>query len=67
LEQMESVILAEEAEVARIEGLFGESDFYVKYGSRLGELEVELGRRRERVAALYARWEELEKIRAETT
>jgi ATP-binding cassette subfamily F protein uup len=63
LEQMESVILEEESEVARIEGLFEAPDFYVKHGARLGELEAELARRRDRVAALYARWEELEKIR----
>ena len=64
LEGMEATILEEEDEVARIEGLFAEPDFYTKHGQDAAALEEKLNATRHRVAQLYARWEELEAIRA---
>ncbi len=64
LEGMEAAIMAVEENIARIEELFLESDFHRKHGQRTEELKAELAADKARVAALYARWEELEGIRA---
>ncbi len=66
LEGMEAAIAADEEEVARIEALFLEPDFHRQHGHRSAEIHAELAAARERVAALYARWEELEALRHAT-
>jgi ATP-binding cassette subfamily F protein uup len=60
---MEAQIYAGEAEVARIEGLFADPEFFRKHATRTGELTAELAAARENVTTLYARWEQLEAIR----
>jgi ATP-binding cassette subfamily F protein uup len=64
LEGMESSIEAAEAEVARFEQLFAAPDFYQKHGHDWQELETKLKATREEVQRLYARWEELEGLKA---
>jgi ATP-binding cassette subfamily F protein uup len=66
LEGMEATILAAENEVARIEALFAEPDFYVTHASDYAKFEVELRRARDEVARLYARWTELGEVAAAT-
>ena len=61
---MEGVIQAAEEKIARIEALFAEPDFHRRHGSRTHELTAELGAEKERVGQLYARWEELDKLKA---
>ena len=60
----EARILAAEGNVARLETMFAAPDFYEKHGDRWQALEKELAAARKEVARLYARWEELEAIRA---
>src|SRR5438552_3409595 len=62
LEGMESAILAAENEVARIEALFAEPDFYVRHAADLTKSEAELRTARDEVALLYARWAELGEV-----
>jgi len=64
LDGMESQIHAEEAEVARIEGLFADPEFFRKNAAKVNELTVALDAAKANVTELYARWEELEAIRA---
>lgn len=64
LETIEADILAAEKEVARLEAAFAAPDFYEKHGHEWQALETRLKEGKERVAFLYARWEELEAIRA---
>lgn len=64
LAEMEAAILEAEEEVAGIEALFADPEFHQKHGQRTTELTTELERARQHVAKLYARWEELEDIRA---
>jgi len=64
LETIEAVILAAEQEVARLETLFAAPNFYLQAKEQWAPLEAELGAARAKVAALYARWAELEKLRA---
>jgi ATP-binding cassette subfamily F protein uup len=64
LEGMETQIHAGEAEIARIEGLFAQPDFFRKHAAQANQLTDELDAAKERVSKLYARWEELEAIRA---
>jgi ATP-binding cassette subfamily F protein uup len=61
---MESAILAAENEVARIEALFAEPDFYVAHAAELTKFEAELRAARDEVARLYARWAELGEVAA---
>jgi len=63
LETMEATILAAETEVARMEAMFAEPDFYEKHGSDWQTLQATLDAARKRVAKLYRRWEELEAIK----
>ena len=65
LEGMESAILAVEEKISEIEALFGDPDFFAKYGPRSAELQAELEVARAESARLYARWEELEAKRIE--
>jgi ATP-binding cassette subfamily F protein uup len=62
LEAMEAAILAAENEVARIEALFAEPDFYVTHAAELTTLETKLRAARDEVARLYARWAELGEV-----
>jgi ABC transport system ATP-binding/permease protein len=64
LEGMEAQILTAESEVLRIEALFAASDFHRTHGPQTKQLIVDLAAAKETVALLYARWEELERIRA---
>src|SRR5271170_666406 len=63
LEGMEALIHSVEAEVARIEGLFAQPDYFRKHAAQVNQLTDELEAAKEKVAKLYARWEELEAIR----
>jgi len=63
LESMEAQIHAVEAEVARIEGLFAQPDFFKKYATQVNQMTDELDTAKANVTKLYARWEELEAIR----
>jgi ABC-type multidrug transport system ATPase subunit len=62
LEGMEAAILAAENEVAEIEALFAEPDFYVKHAAELTNFEMKLRAARDEVARLYARWAELGEV-----
>ena len=64
LEGMEAQIHTVEAEVVRIEALFAQSDFFRKHGAQANQLTVELDAAKESVTKLYARWEQLEAVRA---
>jgi ATP-binding cassette subfamily F protein uup len=64
LEGIEPAIQVAEATIARIEALFAEPDFHRKHGQQTEQLTAELAAEKERVAKLFARWEELEQIRA---
>ncbi|MBA3386044.1 MAG: ATP-binding cassette domain-containing protein [Chthoniobacterales bacterium] len=64
LESMEGAIQAAEKEAARLEELFAAPDFYKRTKDEWSEIEAALGHARARVAHLYARWEELEKLQA---
>ena len=64
LEGMEAQIQAIEAEVARIEGLFIQPDFHRKHATQVNRLTDELEAAKENITKLYARWEELEAIKA---
>ena len=62
LEGIEATILAAEEEVTRFEAQFADPNFYAGHGAEYSKLEAELRSARDRVAQLYARWEELGKI-----
>ena len=61
---MEAQIHAVEAEVARIEGLFADPEFFRKHAAKINQLTDELDAAKASVTKLYARWEELEAIRS---
>ena len=65
LEGMEAQIQAVEAEVSRIEGLFIQPDFHRKHATQVNRLTDELEAAKENITKLYARWEELERIKIE--
>lgn len=67
LEGMEAQIHAAEAEVTRIESLFADPEFFRKHATKANQLTAELDAAKENVTKLYARWEELEAIRAAAT
>jgi len=64
LEGMEGQIHAAEAEVARIEGLFADPEFFRKHAAQVNRLTDELETAKSNVTKYYARWEELEAVRA---
>ena len=64
LEGMEKHIFAAEQEIARIEGLFASPEFHRTHATKTNELLAELAGAREKLAQLYARWEELEALKA---
>jgi len=63
LEGMEAQIHAVEAEVARIEHLFADAEFFRKHAAQVNQLTAELDAAKKKVVTLYARWEELETVR----
>jgi len=64
LEGMEAQIHAVDAEIARIEGLFASPDFHRAHAPQSPQLKAALAAAREKLPALYARWEELEAIKS---
>jgi ATP-binding cassette subfamily F protein uup len=64
LEGMEAQIHTVDAEIARIEGLFASPDFHRTHATQTNQLVAELAAAKESLARLYARWEELEAIKA---
>ena len=64
LEAIEMDILHAESEVARIEAIFASPDFYEKRGEQTVRLTQELAVAKVLVERLYARWHELEEIKA---
>ncbi len=64
LETIEAVIHAAEREVVRLEKAFAAPDFYLQAKEQWTAHEAELAAAKGKVAALYARWEELEKLDA---
>jgi ATP-binding cassette subfamily F protein uup len=67
LESMEAHIVAAEEEIARIEGLFASPDFHRTHAPQTNQLTADLEATKAKLSQLYARWEELEAIRAATT
>ena len=67
LEGMEAQIHAVEAEVARIEGLFADPEFFRKHATQVNQLTAELDAAKESITKLYARWEELDAIKTAST
>jgi len=63
-ESMEANILSAENEVSDLEATFGAPDFYAKPRSEIFELETQLKTARDKVAHLYARWQELELLQS---
>jgi ATP-binding cassette subfamily F protein uup len=64
LEGMEAQIHEVEADIARIEGLFADPEFFRKNATKVNDLTHELDAGKEKVTRLYSRWEELEAIRS---
>jgi ATP-binding cassette subfamily F protein uup len=64
LEGMEAQIHAVDAEIARIEALFASPDFHRTHAAQTSQLNADLAAAKGNLAKLYARWEELEAIRA---
>jgi ATP-binding cassette subfamily F protein uup len=64
LEGMEAQIHAVDAEIARIEALFTSPDFHRRHATQTNQLTAALAAARENLAKLYARWEDLEAIKA---
>lgn len=65
LETIEEDILAAEEDAAAQEAIINEPNFYVEHSHDYQEYEAKLKAAQEKVASLYARWEELEAIRLE--
>ncbi len=61
---IEAVIQASEAKVAELETRFADPEFHAKNRGRSAELLQEMEAAKARIAHLYARWEELEALRA---
>ena len=64
LEGIEAQIHAVEAEVTRIEGLFADPEFFRKHASQVNQLTDDLDASKANVVKLYARWEQLEALKA---
>ena len=64
LETIEHSIIQAESEVARIEAIFASPDFYEKRGEQTVQLTQELAAAKGEVERLYARWHELEELKA---
>ena len=57
---MEPQIHAVEAEIARIEGLFADPEFFRKQGAQVNQLTHDLEAAKARLPELFTRWEALE-------
>jgi len=64
LEGIEAQIHTVEAEVTRIEGLFADPEFFRKHAAQVNQLTEELDASKANVVKLYARWEQLEALKA---
>jgi ABC transport system ATP-binding/permease protein len=64
LEGIEPQILAVEEEIARIESLFASPDFHRTHATQTNQLLAELAAAKATLPRLYARWEELEALKA---
>jgi ATP-binding cassette subfamily F protein uup len=64
LEGIEAQIHAAEGEVTRIEELFASPDFHRTHATQTNRLRADLAAAKEKVTQLYARWEELEAVKA---
>src|SRR5438309_2866762 len=64
LQGMEAQIHAVDEEIARIEELFASPDFHRTHATQTKQLTSELAAAKEKLAQLYARWEELEALKA---
>ena len=64
LEAIENDIMHAESEVARIETIFASRDFYAKRGEQTIQLTEELAAAKMLIERLYARWHELEEMKA---
>ncbi len=60
---METAIHAAESEFARLEAIFAAPDFH-KHHEEHAELEAQSNAAKQKITQLYARWEELEKLKA---
>lgn len=65
LEGMEALIAKEETALSDLENQLADPAFYVAHGPRIAEYIRQAEAMREGVAALYARWEELEALKAQ--
>ncbi len=61
LAAMETTIHDAEADLARLQSIFAAPDFYKRHEEH-AQLQAELNATKEKIAKLYARWEELEKL-----
>ncbi|MEO5802876.1 MAG: ABC-F family ATP-binding cassette domain-containing protein [Verrucomicrobiota bacterium] len=59
---MESTIHAAEADLAKLEAIFAAPDFYKRHEEH-AKLQAQLNSTKEKIAKLYARWEELENLK----
>jgi ATP-binding cassette subfamily F protein uup len=64
LEGMEAQIHGVDAEIARIEGVFASPDFHRTHATQTNQLTADLAAAKENLVKLYARWEDLEAIKA---
>jgi len=64
---MEAQIHEVEAEVARIEGLFADPEFFRKHAAKVNQLTDELEAAKKKVTQFYSRWEQLESLRSAST
>jgi ATP-binding cassette subfamily F protein uup len=64
LEGMEAQIHKVDAEIACIEGLFASPDYHRTHAAQTTQLNADLAAAKDLLARLYARWEELEAIKA---
>jgi ABC transport system ATP-binding/permease protein len=64
LESIEREIVEAETDVARIEAIFSDPEFYQKRGNDVGKLTAELEAGKARVDRLYTRWNELEELKS---
>jgi len=63
-ESMEAQIHAADQEIMRLEALFASPDFHRTHAKQTTQLVDDLAAAKENLARLYARWEELESIKA---
>ncbi len=64
LEGMEALIQSNEAEAAKLEAQLASPEFFKTQGARANAVIGELEALKAKIATLYARWEELEAVRA---